>query len=313
MIKFFGGFLLILLALFQLPNNSFIGSKIIIILDILILTVLWFMFAYKKFILFLREKAKNPFIIALFFILTLNLLAFSVFLKFDYHLLLKSLIIFVLLSVSIYFLKPRIGQHHWKDIIILIYFLGVFQSKLLLIPMIKYKDIQFNAEYLILAFVLLWFYVVFKEIDIGFHFDITWQSFKWVLIFTPVILFVIILGLKLEFVVFSSTQFSWNKLFLYTVFMLYYGALIEELFFRGLIFNYVRQFFNNNNILLPILISSLFFGLTHLFNFPYQMVILSFIAGVFYCLTYIKSNNLFCASVIHTLMNLSWKLFFVYG
>lgn len=74
--------------------------------------------------------------------------------------------------------------------------------------------------------------------------------------------------------------------------------IVEELFYRGLIYKGLRQRYN---IWLAILVSSLFFGIAHL---DLIQGILAFVMGLFLALLYEKSNSLYIPILMHILNNL---------
>ncbi|MCL6588625.1 MAG: CPBP family intramembrane metalloprotease, partial [Firmicutes bacterium] len=61
--------------------------------------------------------------------------------------------------------------------------------------------------------------------------------------------------------------------------------------------NYLRQFFPGF-VLIPFILSVLIFGYAHLKKNGITMVFLASLAGIFYGLTYLRTGNILCATVI---------------
>jgi len=76
------------------------------------------------------------------------------------------------------------------------------------------------------------------------------------------------------------------------------GPIHEELFFRGIVFNYLK---NHYNIKISIIYSTVIFTLFHIHPGLYPS---SFILGIFLVLIYQKWNNLTYSIILHMLINL---------
>lgn len=89
-------------------------------------------------------------------------------------------------------------------------------------------------------------------------------------------------------------------------------AVIEELYVRGLLLNIIEKLFykNQSNTLIAVVLSSLIFGLGHIFGALGQsaLVIVSRVIwtvgmGLFFGMIYKKTNNLWLPVIIHFLIN----------
>jgi hypothetical protein len=84
---------------------------------------------------------------------------------------------------------------------------------------------------------------------------------------------------------------------------LLFAPILEELLFRGLIFNQLKKSFSIRN---AILISSLLFALMHL-DFTF-MGLSYFLWGILLCISYYKTGSLFVPMVLHSLINILFNV-----
>lgn len=103
------------------------------------------------------------------------------------------------------------------------------------------------------------------------------------------------------------THMAINKIISMFVIALMAGV-IEELLFRGLLFNSLLSFFyhNKNRLLIAGLISSILFGCMHLINLTHQplqstvgQVIFAFTTGIILIYLRLLSNNIVWCMVLH--------------
>ncbi len=89
-------------------------------------------------------------------------------------------------------------------------------------------------------------------------------------------------------------------------------AIIEELYVRGLLLNIIEKLFykKQNSMLIAVILSSAIFGLGHIFGTLGQplltiisKVIWTIGMGMFFGMTYKKTNNLWLPIIIHFLIN----------
>lgn len=79
------------------------------------------------------------------------------------------------------------------------------------------------------------------------------------------------------------------------------GPIVEELLFRGISIEYLKKLEVKNWII--ILLSTLFFGLVHLF--PFELLVLhTFVYGALIAMVYLKERNLTYCILIHSWSNL---------
>jgi len=155
----------------------------------------------------------------------------------------------------------------------------------------------------------------YRGADIGFNLVPKIKDLRVALTALAIIMaFVVPPGLITGFLKFNVPE-SYNipKLVLHFVGLFLTVALPEELFFRGILLRGLDKIFSRKWI--PLVISSLAFGLMHWNNVStlstqITYVALATIAGVGYGLAYRKSgNSLFAAILVHTLVDWVWKLF----
>ncbi len=154
----------------------------------------------------------------------------------------------------------------------------------------------------------------------GFTYNLvpTWKDIKIAISATLVFAVIIIpIGLAIEFVSFPpSTPFDFVAFIATTIGLFLTVAIPEELFFRGILLHGFDQMKMNARPWLPLLMSSLLFGIMHWNNesdltSQIAYVALATVAGLFLGWTYRKSGNKLLAPVImHTLVDLIWRYLF---
>lgn len=91
-------------------------------------------------------------------------------------------------------------------------------------------------------------------------------------------------------------------------------AIIEELYVRGLLLNFIEKLFDKikNKTIIAIVLSSVIFGLGHIFgvlNQPILVIISKVIwtigLGMYFGTIYKKTNNLWVPIILHFLINVS--------
>lgn len=126
------------------------------------------------------------------------------------------------------------------------------------------------------------------------------------LFYTPVAL---LLGFALHFLHFHHTLGNPFTFAAGWMFTLFFVALPEELFFRGLMLNMLERRVGTARALA---ISSLLFGLAH-FNkrtayFNWRYVILAAVAGIFYGRAWLHSRRLLTSSITHATVDTVWSI-----
>ena len=95
--------------------------------------------------------------------------------------------------------------------------------------------------------------------------------------------------------------------------MLWFVALTEEFFFRGLLQQWLSGWLKSS--LAAILLASVIFGLVHLpFRAPplnWRFALLAAAAGFFYGRAFRAGRGIRAAMVTHALVNTTWRVFFV--
>jgi membrane protease YdiL (CAAX protease family) len=113
-----------------------------------------------------------------------------------------------------------------------------------------------------------------------------------------------IFGILLGYVVFDPKLPEAEIVVLWTVKMLFFTVLVEELFFRFFIQQNVIAAFKKfkNGEIIGLVISSLLFGLFH-FSGGLNFVILASISGFLYGFVYIRTKYLESAILLHFVIN----------
>lgn len=157
----------------------------------------------------------------------------------------------------------------------------------------------------------LYGYLVLRPIGgIGFDFrprlsDIT-IGLREFLYFAPI---AIALGLALSFLHIHRTPGSPPAFAAGWLFTMFFVAMPEELFFRGLMLNMLERKIGTGRALV---VTSMLFGLAH-FNkraayFNWRYVILAAIAGVFYGRAWLTRRRLLSSSITHATVDTVWSI-----
>jgi membrane protease YdiL (CAAX protease family) len=157
----------------------------------------------------------------------------------------------------------------------------------------------------------LYGYLVIRPIaGIGFDFRVRLSDIaiglREFLYFAPI---AILLGFALHFLHLHQTPGSPLAFAAGWLFTLFFVALPEELFFRGLMLNMLERRIGANRALA---ITSVLFGLAH-FNkraayFNWRYVILAAIAGVFYGRAWLARRRLISSSITHATVDTVWSI-----
>lgn len=234
--------------------------------------------------------------------------------QFNFQLPLKAsspiFLVFVASLLLAIFFKTKPNAFHLVDGLIFLQFFYILYIKRLKIQLI-YQNYLIALDLILLLSTIFWvmLFIGFRKIDMGFSFLITPKMwFETILASIIWIIIGIVTAVKMGFISFGGWKIDLKKALFLAIFI-FYTALIEEIFFRGLVFKYLQQIIPDR-MLIPVILSSLVFGLAHLKNYGKSMVILATLAGVFYCLIYLRTANIFCAVFIHTVTNIGWLIFF---
>ncbi|MEC8881920.1 MAG: type II CAAX endopeptidase family protein [Pseudomonadota bacterium] len=114
-------------------------------------------------------------------------------------------------------------------------------------------------------------------------------------------------ALLVKYVKFDFTFPSFLWIWVINMLLVCFG---EEVFFRGVVQNYVMLLMPKNTNL-AVLLTSVFFGLTH-YPAGISMVVLAGIAGLFYGFLYKGTHRLWCPIMLHFSLNFVHFIFFSY-
>jgi membrane protease YdiL (CAAX protease family) len=303
---------LILVFLLVLPKESFIVKRSTVISTLLAYSLIYLMFLEKSLFFNFHINNTSHFIVSLGFFVTLAILKLLIY---------KSLKTVDVIKCFIVILIPyllSLLSFKYKFIIIDIFifasFFGFLYFKVISMPLIKYKDLtEIDGFYLIYILYLYYLYLVYREINIGYLWSSNISHWSLTLVFSLLaVIICLIIGYCLKFVRFTGFKIDLRNIFLLVIFMFFFVTLIEEFFFRGLLINYFNQIIIPFNMILPLFISTVIFGAAHI-NGGKKMFIISSIAGFFFGITYILTQNIICAASAHTIVNVIWQLFFKLG
>jgi membrane protease YdiL (CAAX protease family) len=146
---------------------------------------------------------------------------------------------------------------------------------------------------------------------IGFHLRPKWIDLgiglREFCIYTPIAL---ALGFALGFLHLHAVGFPLAQLSASWLFTLFFVALPEEIFFRGLLLNLLQRLWGTR---VALIVSALLFGLAHfpkraVFNWRY--VILAAIAGIFYGRGWLARRRVLSSGITHATVDAVWSVWF---
>lgn len=212
-----------------------------------------------------------------------------------------------------------------KIAILLNYFVGyqfIYPIVLVLVATLLFGGQVLDASFILPAWYQMLFYIVFMVSMVYLAKDFLkeqWLTFKitkkWIitvlLVYGMMYLSNIVISLLLTFVTNQGQSLNqesitvmFSQMPYLTVFIaVIFAPIVEEIVFRGVIFN----FFRKKGFLFAALISAVLFGLIHvrpmaISDLPFVVVYAAL--GFFICLGYEKTNNFYTAVTLHFLNNL---------
>lgn len=156
-------------------------------------------------------------------------------------------------------------------------------------------------------------FVFVRRMD-GIGYSIGWSlsfAVTVLLCFLAVAAIDIPLGTAIHFVRYDPAHAHWRGLPLDALSIFVFTAWPEEFLFRGLLQNALRKSLRGENA--GWLAASIIFGLSHIDHgiFPnWRYVLLATIAGAFYGLAWRRSQSMFPAAIVHTMVDATWHLLF---
>ncbi len=202
--------------------------------------------------------------------------------------------------------SPRSGWHDWLVLAIL----GISVDLHFFDQAWPGRGLSGMAKLLFVDAGLYGYRVVRPLEGIGFDFRARWRDLtvglREFLFFTPIAL---ALGLAMGFLHVHMTLASPLWFASGWLFTLFFVAMPEELFFRGLLLNMLEQHVGTRRALW---ITAVLFGLAH-FNkraayFNWRYVILAAIAGVFYGRAWLAQRRLLASSIAHATVDTVWSI-----
>ena len=219
--------------------------------------------------------------------------------------------------------EDRLNQWNWQDLLAILCIWLPFEAVLLGDVWLWPEGGGAYPVNTLLAFCLVYGLFVrgrnLPEIGLPLRRPSRNQVLMLLLVFLAFCAFAIPFGLFTGFIAWApqksllSWGASWIGVFLFI-------ALPEELLFRGLIMNYfshrLRQLPFIGPAYLSLILTSVFFGLTHMNNPPHmdwRFFIVSSAAGFCYGFVWMTSRNLLLPALLHTMTNYVWLNFFLGG
>lgn len=132
-------------------------------------------------------------------------------------------------------------------------------------------------------------------------------------IFAPLVIILLVLSFYCVSIKSSDfgTQISFLKNLTFLVSCIVVG-FFEELLFRVFVFQYLRNIWNKNRIIYPMIITSILFGISHLPNYFFNyldiystlnQIFIAIVLGFFLQSLYVRTNNIILIGSLHALIN----------
>lgn len=302
-----------IIMLMILPPEAWIGNKAVVFPLLVFNFSIYFLFFERKMVRFLQSKKISIplimsgaiFLSSGFYFLVQQSLPWSEFGK--------IVLIYAIPSLMLLLTKNKINTFHPLDLVVFLAIFVPLEINWVALPLVYIKKlITFDGVFSVSVLFVLFTYLVSRQIDMGF--ELVFDKRKWIETFFLTVVLIaleILLGTQLHFLTFSGWHIDDKNAFILAVFMFFNAAVLEEVFFRGLIYNYFHQYLGKQGQALPLVLNAVLFGLTHLNNGGMSMFYLSTLAGFVYCLIYIRTKNIFCATFSHAMTNMVWMLFFI--
>lgn len=198
----------------------------------------------------------------------------------------------------------------WQDVLVLVA-VGLPVEFHLTDAAFPHPGLTSLSKLLLVDSALYSFLVVRRMDEVGYDFRPKLSDFltgvRELLLFAPI---VIGLGLALHFITPHAGLPQAASAFSAVVITLFFVAIPEELFFRGLLQNLLEPRIGRAGALW---VSAIIFGLSH-FNKPlpfnWRYVLLATIAGVFYGRAWRCRHRLLASATTHTCVDVLWSLWF---
>lgn len=156
-------------------------------------------------------------------------------------------------------------------------------------------------------------FVLVRRLE-GIGYAVEWRrGFAWNFGFHFVVYAAIAipLGTSIGFLTFAPSLTRGHSLPFSVLGILLFTAWPEEFLFRGILQNLLSRTLRNEWTGLAI--TSVIFGLSHIFHAPYpnwKYVLMATIAGLFYGRAWIKTRSLVPGALIHAAVDISWHVLF---
>lgn len=156
-------------------------------------------------------------------------------------------------------------------------------------------------------------FVLLRRLE-GVGYAIEWhRGFGWIVAsyFTIFAAIAIPIGIRTHFLAFAPSLDRQHLLPLSAVGILFFTAWPEEFLFRGTLQNLLSRTMKNEWAGLAV--TSVIFGLSHIFHAPYpnwKYVFLATVAGLFYGHAWMRTRSLVPGTLVHALVDICWHMLF---
>jgi hypothetical protein len=156
-------------------------------------------------------------------------------------------------------------------------------------------------------------FILLRRLE-GVGYGIEWRrGFAWIvaLYFMIFAAIAIPFGIGMHFLAFAPSLHREHFLPLSAVGILFFTAWPEEFLFRGILQNLLSHTMKNEWA--GLVVTSVIFGLSHIFHAPYpnwKYVLLATVAGLFYGHAWMRTRSIVPGTLVHAFVDISWRILF---
>lgn len=300
------GIILTVIMLMLLPDSSFYGKRKINTIFIGTYSIIYFYILQYGLTLMI-----HPLIVGI--ILILYLLLTSIYA--NQMLKLKEVMQSILFIMGPLIVCSILGiennQYHLADIFVIVFIIAMNQSRFIKAPLLYQENtIEFYGLSTSFHLLVLYIFLGYRKIDMNLN-SLGTIEIWFITLLTSLLCcsLAALIGFKLKYISFNKKNAGFRRLTILSIYNFFHVSIAEEIIFRGFIYGYLQQFIGG--IWLPFTLTTVLFGCHHISFGGKQMFILSCVAGFFYGLVYILTQNIFAAALIHTIVNIIWRCFFI--
>jgi len=237
---------------------------------------------------------------------------------------------FTLLPVFIYTFLPSTEQKiTGRDMLVVLALWLPIEFRLLPLISVPTHYELFNMATMTALIIGLYYFVIIRKKELGLTFKLSMREGSGIILnFFVVFLIGILIGRFGGFAELRDHLPATYIMLAQLVSTGLFSALPEEMLFRAVLYTFLFQYVKGirYSVLYAILASSFIYAISHANNavgplvdvtigqwtwqWPWGIMLLTFVTGFFYAWIYIRTQKIFAAILLHTLIQWIWLVFF---